>query len=205
MYLRKISVVGLGYVGLPVAVAFGKHGPVIGFDINESRLQELRAGQDRTNEVTREELAQTQIEFTSKTDVLAQADFHHRRGADAGRRRAPAGLVAAGQGLGDRRQSAEAGRHRRLRIDGLSRRDRRDLRPGPRAGVGLKCGTGLFVGYSPERINPGDREHTLTKIIKVVSGDTPETLESVADVYGSRGHGRRAHGASASRSPRPPR
>ncbi len=76
MHSRKISVVGLGYVGLPVAVAFGKHGPVIGFDINENRLQELRSGQDRTNEVSRDELAQTQIEFTSKIEVLTRADFH---------------------------------------------------------------------------------------------------------------------------------
>jgi len=185
MYPRKISVVGLGYVGLPVAVAFGKHGPVIGFDINESRLQELRAGQDRTNEVTSDELAQTQIEFTSKTDVLAKADFH---------------IVAVPTPIDDAHQPDLTPVVKSSETVGkaLKKGDivvyESTVYPGVTEDIcvpilervsGLKCGTDFTVGYSPERINPGDKEHTFTKIKKVVSGQDAATLEIVADVYSS--------------------
>ncbi|KDD69730.1 UDP-N-acetyl-D-galactosamine dehydrogenase [Pseudomonas sp. BT76 TE3572] len=185
MYLRKISVVGLGYVGLPVAVAFGKHGPVIGFDINESRLQELRAGQDRTNEITREELLQTQIEFTSKTEVLAQADFH---------------IVAVPTPIDDAHQPDLTPVLKASETVGKALKQgdivvyESTVYPGVTEDIcvpilervsGLKCGIDFTVGYSPERINPGDKEHTFTKIKKVVSGQDAATLEIVADVYSS--------------------
>ncbi|WP_390959868.1 nucleotide sugar dehydrogenase [Pseudomonas moorei] len=181
--MRKISVVGLGYVGLPVAVAFGKHGPVIGFDINESRLQELRAGQDRTNEITGEELAQTQIEFTSKTEVLAQADFH---------------IVAVPTPIDDAHQPDLTPVLKASETVGKALKQgdiivyESTVYPGVTEDIcvpilervsGLKCGIDFTVGYSPERINPGDKEHTFTKIKKVVSGQDAATLEIVADVY----------------------
>ena len=185
MYLRKVSVVGLGYVGLPVAVAFGKHGPVIGFDINESRLQELRAGKDRTNEITSEELVQTQIEFTNKTEVLAKADFH---------------IVAVPTPIDDAHQPDLTPVLKASETVGkaLKKGDivvyESTVYPGVTEDIcvpilehisGLKCGIDFSVGYSPERINPGDKEHTFTKIKKVVSGQDAATLEIVADVYSS--------------------
>jgi UDP-N-acetyl-D-galactosamine dehydrogenase len=185
MYLRKISVVGLGYVGLPVAVAFGKHGPVIGFDINESRLQELRAGQDRTNEVTRDELAQTQIEFTSKTDVLAQADFHIvavPTPIDDAHQPDLTPVVKASETVGKALKKGDIVVYESTVYPGVTE----DICvPILERISGLKCGTDFTVGYSPERINPGDKEHTFTKIKKVVSGQDAATLEIVADVYAS--------------------
>ena len=185
MFSRKISVIGLGYVGLPVAVAFGKHGPVIGFDINETRLEELRAGQDRTNEVNATELGDTQIEFTSKPEVLAQADFH---------------IVAVPTPIDDAHQPDLTPVVKASESVGtaLKRGDivvyESTVYPGVTEDVcvpilervsGLKCGPDFTVGYSPERINPGDKEHTFTKIKKVVSGQDAATLEIVADVYSS--------------------
>lgn len=185
MYPRKVSVVGLGYVGLPVAVAFGKHGAVIGFDINEGRLQELRAGHDRTNEVSNEELAQAQIEFTSKTDVLAKADFH---------------IVAVPTPIDDAHQPdlTPVVKASETVAKALKKGDivvyESTVYPGVTEEIcvpilerisGLACGTDFTVGYSPERINPGDKEHTFTKIKKVVSGQDAATLEIVADVYAS--------------------
>ncbi|VVP59524.1 UDP-N-acetyl-D-glucosamine 6-dehydrogenase [Pseudomonas fluorescens] len=185
MYLRKISVVGLGYVGLPVAVAFGKHGPVIGFDINESRLQELRAGQDRTNEVTGDELAQTQIEFTSKTDVLAQADFHIvavPTPIDDAHQPDLTPVVKASETVGKALKKGDIVVYESTVYPGVTE----DICvPILERISGLKCGTDFTVGYSPERINPGDKEHTFTKIKKVVSGQDAATLEIVADVYAS--------------------
>ncbi len=185
MHLRKVSVVGLGYVGLPVAVAFGKHGPVIGFDINELRLQELRAGNDRTNEITEEELRHSQIEFTSKTEVLAQADFH---------------IVAVPTPIDDAHQPDLTPVLKASETVGKALKEgdivvyESTVYPGVTEDIcvpilervsGLKCGINFTVGYSPERINPGDKEHTFTKIKKVVSGQDASTLDIVADVYES--------------------
>ncbi|WP_419711395.1 nucleotide sugar dehydrogenase [Pseudomonas sp. NFX224] len=185
MYLRKISVVGLGYVGLPVAVAFGKHGPVIGFDINESRLQELRAGQDRTNEITREELGQTQIEFTSKTEVLAQADFHIiavPTPIDDAHQPDLTPVLKASETVGKALKQGDIVVYESTVYPGVTE----DICvPILERVSGLKCGIDFTVGYSPERINPGDKEHTFTKIKKVVSGQDAATLEIVADVYSS--------------------
>lgn len=185
MYPRKVSVVGLGYVGLPVAVAFGKHGSVIGFDINEARLQELREGHDRTNEVSNEELAEAQIELTNKTDILAKADFH---------------IVAVPTPIDDAHQPdlTPVVKASETVAKALKKHDivvyESTVYPGVTEEIcipilerisGLTCGTDFTVGYSPERINPGDKEHTFTKIKKVVSGQDAATLDIVADVYAS--------------------
>jgi UDP-N-acetyl-D-galactosamine dehydrogenase len=185
MYPRKVSVVGLGYVGLPVAVAFGKHGPVIGFDINESRLEELRAGNDRTNEVSHDELGEAQIEFTSKPGVLAKADFHIvavPTPIDDAHQPDLTPVVKASESVGKALKQGDIVVYESTVYPGVTE----DICvPILERISGLKCGTDFTVGYSPERINPGDKEHTFTKIKKVVSGQDAATLEIVADVYGS--------------------
>ena len=185
MFSRKISVVGLGYVGLPVAVAFGKHGPVIGFDINENRLEELRAGQDRTNEVSATELGDTQIEFTSKPEVLAQADFHIvavPTPIDDAHQPDLTPVVKASESVGTALKRGDIVVYESTVYPGVTE----DICvPILERVSGLKCGPDFTVGYSPERINPGDKEHTFTKIKKVVSGQDAATLKIVADVYSS--------------------
>ncbi|NVD73934.1 nucleotide sugar dehydrogenase [Duganella sp. BJB488] len=185
MHNRKISVVGLGYVGLPVAVAFGKVAETIGFDINQARLAELRNGQDRTNEVDREELARARVVYTADCAVLAQADFH---------------IVAVPTPVDDAHQPDLTPVERASETVGkaLKRGDivvyESTVYPGVTEDIcvpilervsGLRCGADFTVGYSPERINPGDKEHTFTKIMKVVSGQDAATLDVVAAVYGS--------------------
>ena len=185
MFSRKISVVGLGYVGLPVAVAFGKHGPVIGFDINENRLEELRAGQDRTNEVSATELGDTQIEFTSKPEVLAQANFHIvavPTPIDDAHQPDLTPVVKASESVGKALKKGDIVVYESTVYPGVTE----DICvPILERVSGLKCGPDFTVGYSPERINPGDKEHTFTKIKKVVSGQDAATLKIVADVYSS--------------------
>lgn len=185
MHGRKVSVIGLGYVGLPVAVAFGKQERVVGFDIDEERLHELRNGHDRTNEVEDADLAAANIEFTSQTEVLAMADFH---------------IVAVPTPVDDAHQPDLTPVVRASETVGkaLKRGDivvyESTVYPGVTEEVcvpilervsGLRCGADFKVGYSPERINPGDKEHTFTKIRKVVSGQDAESLEVVAAVYSS--------------------
>jgi UDP-N-acetyl-D-galactosamine dehydrogenase len=185
MHKRKISIVGLGYVGLPVAVAFGKKARTIGFDINEARLTELREGVDRTNEVEALDLRDSDIVFTSDVRVLAEADFH---------------IVAVPTPVDDAHQPNLTPVERASETVGraLKKGDivvyESTVYPGVTEDIcvpilerisGLKCGADFTVGYSPERINPGDKEHTFTKITKVVSGQDTETLDVVAAVYGS--------------------
>lgn len=182
---RTISVVGLGYVGLPVAVAFGRRRKTIGFDINPTRIAELRDGYDRTGEVTTDELQAADILFTDRLDELRQADFH---------------IVAVPTPVTDANQPDLALMLRASETVGkaLKRGDivvyESTVYPGVTEDEcvpvlekfsGLTCGKDFTVGYSPERINPGDREHTFTKITKVVSGQDAATLEIVARVYES--------------------
>ncbi|QUR93805.1 nucleotide sugar dehydrogenase [Macrococcoides canis] len=182
---RKIAVVGLGYVGLPVAVAFGKLHEVIGFDINESRIQELKDGYDRTNEVESEDLAATKINFTSNKEDLAKADFiivavptpiNKNNQPDL------TPLIKASETVGSAMEKGTIVVYESTVYPGATRED---CVPVLEKFSGLKCGEDFYVGYSPERINPGDKVHTFETITKVVSGQTPEVLEIVADVYGS--------------------
>ncbi|MCA1324325.1 nucleotide sugar dehydrogenase [Herbaspirillum sp. alder98] len=185
MHNRSISVIGLGYVGLPVAVAFGRTARTIGFDINQHRLAELVSGHDRTNEVTSDDLAAADITFTADTAVLASADFH---------------IVAVPTPVDEAHQPDLTPLERASETVGraLKKGDivvyESTVYPGATEEVcvpiletisGLKCGSDFTVGYSPERINPGDKEHTFTKITKVVSGQDQATLDVVAAVYSS--------------------
>lgn len=182
---RNIAVVGLGYVGLPVAVTFGNKHKVIGFDINEARIQELKNNYDRTNEVTEEKLKKTNIEYTSNAEDLKQADFiivavptpidkHNKPDLTP--------LLKASETVGKVITPDTIVVYESTVYPGATEED---CVPMLEKHSGLVCGKDFFVGYSPERINPGDKVHTFETITKVVSGQTPEVLEVVADVYSS--------------------
>jgi UDP-N-acetyl-D-galactosamine dehydrogenase len=184
-HARKISVVGLGYVGLPVAVAFGKQDSCIGFDINQHRIAELKAGHDSTLEVEPADLAAANITFTADPAVLAQADFHIvavPTPIDHAKRPDMTPVLKASQTVGKVLKRGDIVVYESTVYPGATEED---CVPVLEQCSGLKCGVDFFVGYSPERINPGDKEHTFTKITKVVSGQTPEILEIVAQVYES--------------------
>jgi len=180
-----IVVVGLGYVGLPLAVAMAKKFNVTGFDISEARVRELKDGFDRTDEVDRKNLKASTITLT--TD---QADI---KGASVYIVTVPTPVNADNTpDLGPVKSSCE------LLGPLLSRGAivifESTVYPGVTEELcgpvleehsGLKCGKDFYLGYSPERINPGDREHTVDKIIKVIAGQTPEVTKVLADIYGA--------------------
>lgn len=185
MINRKISVIGLGYVGLPVAVAFGNKHQVIGFDVNKKRISELQDNFDRTLEVTSEDLQNTRIEFTSNAKDLEKADFHIvavPTPINDANQPDLSPLISASKSVGAHLKKGDIVVYESTVYPGATEED---CVPILEEFSGLKCGIDFFVGYSPERINPGDKDHVFTKIKKVVSGQTPEILEIVADVYGS--------------------
>ncbi|MHB1000895.1 MAG: nucleotide sugar dehydrogenase [Armatimonadota bacterium] len=183
---EKIAVVGLGYVGLPVALAFAKKFPgTIGFDINESRVIALSQGADKTGECSKEELLESTIKWTSAPDDLRSATFFVVAVPTPIDRAKRPDLTPV------RRASETVGR---VMCPGAVIVYESTVYPGVTEEIcgpilehesGLKRGLDFKLGYSPERINPGDKEHTLTKIIKVVSGEDAETLDRVALVYGA--------------------
>lgn len=182
---RKISVIGLGYVGLPVAVAFGRHQRTIGFDINPARIRELEGGHDSTLEVEDAELAETDIHFTSNAEDIAGADFHIvavPTPIDNAKRPDLTPVIKASETLGAHIKKGDIIVYESTVYPGATEED---CVPVLERVSGLTCGRDFFVGYSPERINPGDREHTFTKITKVVSGQNAEILDIVARVYES--------------------
>ena len=183
---QVVAVVGLGYVGLPLAVEFGRKFRTVGFDLSEAKVEAYRRGEDPTGEVSREALAAAKrLEVTTDPAALAAADFI---------------VVAVPTPVDDAHQpdfsplvgaSEFVGRHMKR---GATIAFESTVYPGATEEIcipvierhsGMQWRRDFFVGYSPERINPGDREHTLTRITKVVSGDTPETLERVAKFYGT--------------------
>ncbi|HEX6947998.1 MAG TPA: nucleotide sugar dehydrogenase, partial [Nitrospira sp.] len=181
---RRVAVVGLGYVGLPIAVAFGKYAQTIGFDINQSKIDELQKGFDRTGEVSTADLTSSQVLYTADPAVLKNADFIIVA--------VPTPINEALQpDLKALRVSSELiGKHL---LPGTIVVYESTVYPGVTEEVclpilektsGLKAGTDFKVGYSPERINPGDKEHTLEKIVKVVSAQDEESLDIVAATYG---------------------
>lgn len=185
MHNRKISVVGLGYVGLPVAVEFGKSQQVIGFDINPVRIEELKNGIERTNEVESEELGKADILFTCQPEDLKKADFHivavptpvnHAKQPDL------SPVIKASITVGKQLKKGDIVVYESTVYPGATEED---CIPVLERESGLKWGVDFNVGYSPERINPGDKLHTFKTITKVVSGDTQETLDIVAAVYSS--------------------
>jgi UDP-N-acetyl-D-glucosamine/UDP-N-acetyl-D-galactosamine dehydrogenase len=182
----KIAVLGLGYVGLPLAVEFGKRYPTVGIDLSAEKIAAYRNFVDPTGEVSSEDMrAATQLNCYNDPQVLNDADFI---------------VVAVPTPINEAHQpdftllvnsSESVGKNIKR---GAIVVFESTVYPGATEEVciplieknsGLKWKKDFYVGYSPERINPGDKEHTVTKIVKVVSGDTPETLKIVSEVYGS--------------------
>lgn len=180
---RNISVVGLGYVGLPVAVAFGNEARTIGFDINPTRIAELQRNHDRTGEVTSVELLATDILYTASIDQLKQADFHIIAVPtpinDANQPDLSL-LISASVAVGKALKKGDIVVYESTVYPGATEED---CLPVLERESGLVCGRDFKIGYSPERINPGDKEHTFTKIKKVVSGQDAESLEIIARTY----------------------
>lgn len=182
---RTVSVIGLGYVGLPVAVAFGMKARTIGFDVNPERIRELRDGYDRTGEVASEDLTSTDIDFTDRIEDLRLADFHIvavPTPVDEAHQPDLSLLLKASDTVGKALKRGDIVVYESTVYPGVTEDE---CVPVLEKSSGLTCGSDFTVGYSPERINPGDREHSFTKIMKVVSGQDPATLETVAQVYES--------------------
>ncbi len=182
---RTVAVVGLGYVGLPVAVAFGKTTRTIGFDIKKDRIAELREGHDRTGEVEKGELQSANIVYTDDVAVLREADFFIvavPTPVDQANRPDLTPMLRASESVGKALKKGDIVVYESTVYPGATEED---CVPILERVSGLKGGVDFKVGYSPERINPGDKEHTFTKIRKVVSGQDAEALKVVAEVYSS--------------------
>lgn len=181
----SICVVGLGYVGLPLAVALASKFDVIGFDINATRVHELDEGRDRTGELTLENLRRYPIQFTSDPLFLSKSRFiivTVPTPIDAQRRPDLTPLASASRMVGHHIKPGTTVVYESTVYPGCTEED---CIPLIEKESGLKWKTEFFVGYSPERINPGDKEHTVERIKKIVSGDLPETAALVARVYGA--------------------
>lgn len=181
-----IAVIGLGYVGLPLAVEFGKKYQTLGFDINESRIAELSAGKDSTLEVEEEELkATTSLSFSSKVEDLKQADVYIvtvPTPVDSHKRPDLSPLIAASRMLGGVISAGDVVVYESTVYPGATEED---CVPIIEEVSGLKFNEDFYAGYSPERINPGDKLHRLTTITKVTSGSTPEVADYVDGLYRS--------------------
>ena len=180
---RKIAVVGLGYVGLPIAVAFGKRQRVIGFDINKEKIAELQKGLDRTGEVSGADMKATDVRYTCQPGDLKAADFI---------------IVAVPTPINEALQPDLTALRKSSELIGANLSPgsivvfESTVYPGATEEVcqpileqtsGMKCGVDFMLGYSPERINPGDKEHRLETIIKVVSAQDDASLEIIAKTY----------------------
>lgn len=180
---EKVSLVGLGYVGMPIAVAFAKKVKVIGFDLNAEKIRLYKSGVDPTNEVGSEVIRSTAVEFTSDASKLREAKFH---------------IVAVPTPVNQDKTpdlnpvEKASGILGRNLVKGSIVVFESTVYPGVTENVcvpilekesGLTCGVDFKVGYSPERINPGDRIHTLSKIKKIVSGMDQESVQEIKDVY----------------------
>ena len=183
---KTIAVIGLGYVGLPLAVEFGKSRPVIGFDINVSRIDALRVGHDATLEVSNDELsAADQLIFTSDPAELADASIYIvtvPTPIDAHKRPDLTPLLKASEMLGGVLKRGDIVIYESTVYPGATEED---CVPVLERASGLTFNVDFFAGYSPERINPGDKAHRLPDICKVTSGSTPEIAEELDQLYAS--------------------
>jgi len=180
---EKIAVIGLGYVGLPLAAAFGNKLEVIGFDIHSGKVQQLRNDHDATGELTPEQLQTTRIDYTTEAARLREAAFlivTVPTPIDNNKKPDLAPIEAASRTIGHNLKPGSIIVYESTVYPGVTEEI---CVPILEQESGLKCGIDFKVGYSPERINPGDKIHTVDKIIKVVSGQDDETLETVAQVY----------------------
>lgn len=179
----KISLIGLGYVGMPIAVAFAKKAAVIGFDVNERKIELYKKGIDPTKEVGDEVIKNTTVEFTADEKKLREARFHIVAVPTPVNKDHTPDLTPvefASQVLGRNLTEGSIVVYESTVYPGVTE----DICvPILEKESGLKCGVDFKVGYSPERINPGDKLHRLETIVKIVSGMDEETLDTVAKVY----------------------
>ena len=179
----KIVVVGLGYVGLPLAVALARSYTVIGFDIDAQRVRELEGGEDRTREVEPERLKESTLVYSADTGDINDADVYIVTVPTpvAANNQPDLGAVrGASKMVGEVMSTGAVVVYESTVYPGVTE----DV-CGPilEQASGLECGKNFFLGYSPERINPGDREHTVDRITKVVAGQTPEVAEELCEMY----------------------
>jgi len=179
----KIAVIGLGYVGLPIALAFAKKTSVIGFDINQERIEMMKKGIDPSEELSKKEFEGCDITFTTSIDVLKKANFfivavptpvdeHNIPNLKP--------LIGASTSVGKALKQGDYVVFESTVYPGCTEED---CIPVLEQVSGLKFKKDFKVGYSPERINPGDKQHTITKILKIVSGCDAESLNVISDVY----------------------
>lgn len=180
----KIAVIGLGYVGLPLAVEFGKKVPVVGFDIYQKRIDELRSGQDHTLEVSPEELKQAnQLSYSANLEDLKSCNFFIvtvPTPIDEFKQPDLTPLVKASTSIGQVLKKGDVVVYESTVYPGATEET---CIPVLEQVSGLKFNQDFFAGYSPERINPGDKLHRVTNILKITSGSTPEVAEFVDQVY----------------------
>ena len=180
-----ISVTGLGYVGLPIALAFGRKFSVVGFDINPSRIEKMQEGIDPSGEVTSTEFEGINIEFSANPAALKKANFHIvavPTPIDAHTMPDLGPLLSATETIAN---ALKPGDYVVFESTTYPACTEEDCVPILEEISGLKMGKDFKVGFSPERINPGDKEHTLANVIKVVSGNDAEALEFISAVYGT--------------------
>lgn len=181
----KLAVVGLGYVGLPLAVEFGKKRSVLGFDINAQRIAELKQGQDHTLEVEPEELARaTQLEFSHEAEALARANVFIvtvPTPIDAYKQPDLTPLIRASETIGKVLKRGDIVIYESTVYPGATEED---CVPVLERVSGLRFNEDFYAGYSPERINPGDKQHRVSTIKKVTSGSTPEVADLIDQLYG---------------------
>lgn len=179
----KISLIGLGYVGMPIAVAFAKKVPVVGFDINKNKVDQYLSGIDPTKEVGDQAIKETTVKFTSNKEDLKEANFHivavptPLKGNNEPDLKP---LIGSSHTVGSILKKGDYVVYESTVYPGVTEEL---CIPILENESGLKCGVDFKVGYSPERINPGDKVHTLENIIKVVSGCDDDALDHIAKVY----------------------
>ncbi len=182
----RIGVIGLGYVGLPLAVEFGRRYPTVGFDVKQGRIAELKAGEDSTLEVSGEELeAAAKLEFTADAEKLGDCNFYVvtvPTPVSSDNRPLLLPLRLASETLGKVLRKGDIVVYESTVFPGATEEF---CVPFLEKGSGLELNRDFYVGYSPERINPGDKEHRLPTILKITSGSTPEVADFVDEVYRS--------------------
>jgi len=182
----RVGIIGLGYVGLPLAVYMSRHFPVLGFDVNTARVGELAGGRDRTGEVTDEEFAAARtISFTADIEALRDCNFYIvtvPTPIDQAKRPDLTALMRASEAVGRVLTPGDVVVYESTVYPGATEEV---CVPILAKASGLTFNRDFFVGYSPERINPGDLQHRLPTIVKVTSGSTPEAADLVDKVYGS--------------------
>ncbi len=181
-----IGIIGLGYVGLPLAVEFGKHRPVVGFDINPARIDELRHGHDRTREVSAPDLAaSTHLTYTNDAEELRPCQIYIvtvPTPIDQHKRPDLTAILKASATVGKLLKAGDIVIYESTVYPGCTEDD---CVPVLEKASGLRFNTDFFCGYSPERINPGDKHHTLTTIRKITAGSTPAVAAAVNALYAS--------------------